>query len=122
MKREDLNPAAYVRQQADLRLLKQEAKALNQEIDRKTVSGYRDLGKRLAALKEAVKHGEWEPLLKELGISSQRASEAVTVSEWFWRFGEQARNVTHLLELVAAEKGTSRQGKFTSTAQTNEKS
>jgi hypothetical protein len=79
-------PAAIVRSTSSVRVLKQEVVALNKRIvaaDRSQLIEHRELGDRLRKLKADTKHGEWETLLAELGVPSQRASEATTISA-FW--------------------------------------
>lgn len=108
------SPAAVVREQADLRLLKGEVRGLNRRVqeildraDRDVLAEYHELGKRLKAIKDsdAVKHGEWLPLLEELGIPTQRASEAMTVATLWWRFGTEAKGLKDFLRLAAGFKG-----------------
>ncbi len=84
--KEELSQHSIIRQQADLRLLKQEASGINKRIthqDRGTLIEYRELGLRLISIKAAVQHGEYLDVLKDLGIPQPRASKAVTVAV-FW--------------------------------------
>ncbi len=77
-------PAAIVQNHADLRILAQECKSIYERISnqhRNIVAEYRELGIRLVRVKAFLDHGEYGPWLKQYGISTQRASEAMRIAE-----------------------------------------
>jgi hypothetical protein len=84
MRREDINPAAIVREAAGVRIAEQEAVAMWNNLNRdelRRLDTYREWGLRLIPIHNAKKGQGWDAWLKDKGIPKERASEAIRIAE-----------------------------------------